>query len=109
MYAVVTSCLSLRSWPIAFTRLTHARVKFPAICATVQMLQENCDAQFNPPRFSLRLFIDAVFSAGLFVWVLHLVDYNKGRNEGESARFEVLGWCRCVAGRVPSGFMKDQT
>lgn len=90
MYAVATSLrvLSLRSRPSAFTRLTHARVNFPAMCAALQVLPQNCDAQFNPPCSSLGLFIDAVLSAGFLVWVLHLVDYNKGRNEGDSASFE---------------------
>jgi hypothetical protein len=49
-------------------------------------------------RVPLRLFIDAVLSAGLVVWVLHLVDCNKGKNEGESARFEVMGRCCFVVG-----------
>jgi len=109
VHAVVTSLLSLRCWPSAFTRLTHARVNFPAMCAAVHVLPENCDVQFNPPCSSLRLFIDAVLSAGLHVWVLRLVNCNKGRNEGESARFDVLGWFHCVVGRMTSSFMKDRT
>jgi hypothetical protein len=48
VYAVVTSLLSLRSRPSAFTTLTHARVSFPAMCAAVHLLPEKCDAQFNP-------------------------------------------------------------
>jgi len=84
VYAVVTSLLSLRSWPSAFTR-----ANFPDMCAAVQVLPVNCDAQFNPLCFSFRLFIDAVLSDGLLVFVLHLVDNNKGRNEGESASFEL--------------------
>jgi hypothetical protein len=73
VYAVVTSLLSLLCWPSAFTRLTHARVNFPATCAAVLVIPENCNAQFNAPCPSLGLFIDAVLSADLLVWVLHLV------------------------------------
>ena len=48
IYAVVTSLLSLRSWPNAFTTLTHARANFSAMCAAVHVLPEKCNAQFNP-------------------------------------------------------------
>jgi hypothetical protein len=82
VYAVVTSLLSLLCWPSA--------VNFPTMCAAVLILPGNCNAQFNAPHPSLRLFIDAVLSAGLLVWVLHLVGCNKRRNEGESASFEFL-------------------